>query len=154
MPITLSISLSRKVSKDYQSKGYSVSLNAELPADAGEQNITESADRLFGLCDQLLDHQIQEDTKDTQPNERRRVPSRNGNGYRGNGRSNGKSGGVRALTSAQERAINAMARKLDGQADDFAQHEFGSVVGDLNIRQASELIDVLKSQLDEQQVSR
>ncbi|MFN3166137.1 MAG: hypothetical protein ACE37H_03630 [Phycisphaeraceae bacterium] len=149
MPISLSIGLSRKVSKDYNSRGYSVNLDVELPADAinDQQSIANSADRLFALCDQLLECQIS-----GQGVVAEQTRSSNTNGHR-------RSGGVRTtlnhvngrpLTNAQERAINSMARKLGNDADHYAEHEFGSVLADLDVRQASQLIDILKTELPTQ----
>jgi len=152
MPISLSIGLSRKVSKDYNSRGYSVNLDVELPADAinDQQSIADSADRLFALCDQLLDRQIAEQKGESSG----RAPVtwtsniRKTNGTNGRSRGGNSNGGDRLLTTAQGRAIESMARKLGRSADEYAEHEFGSVVGDLSIRQASELIDILKQEIE------
>lgn len=156
MPISLSIGLSRKVSKDYNSRGYSVNLDVELPADAinDQQSITDSADSLFALCDQLLDRQIAEQQNESAA--RKQQPR--SNGYRkpatqrrpSNGNGNGRS-----MTNAQSRAIESMARKLGEDPNEWARHEFGQELSQLNIRQASEMIDGLKQAIEQkEQVGR
>lgn len=152
MPISLSIGLSRKVSKDYNSRGYSVNLDVELPADAinDQQSIADSADRLFALCDQLLDRQIAEQ----KPASIDRGPAprtsnfRKSNGTNGRSRGSNGNGGGRLLTTAQGRAIESMARKLGEDQNEWARHEYGQEVSQLDIRQASELIDILKQEIE------
>lgn len=148
MPISLSIGLSRKVSKDYNSRGYSVNLDVELPADAinDQQSIANSADQLFALCDQLLDRQIAEgqaEKKDPQ-----RGGSINGHPRRGGGRPMPSNGNGRLMTNAQTRAIESMARKIGEDPSEWARHEFGQEFNQLNIRQASEMIDSLKQAIE------
>lgn len=158
MPLKLSIGQSRKVSQDYNSRGYSINLDVELPADAAGDpaTITTTAEQLYDLCDQLLERQIAGAS-----NER---PAQNGTGRRtysrrkptdhsnGNGRTNRskRSGSQpRRLTNAQERAIHTMAGRLDQDADEWATHEFAvDGVTNLNVRQASQMIDALKSELE------
>jgi hypothetical protein len=152
VPISLSIGLSRKVSKDYNSRGYSVNLDVELPADAinDQQSIADSADRLFILCDQLLDRQIEEQRGEARP-ERHQDRS---NGYRKQvtqGRTSSGNGNGRSMTNAQSRAIETMARKLGEDPKEWARHEFGQELSQLNIRQASEMIDGLKQAIDERE---
>ena len=151
MPITLNVGLSRKVSQDYNSRGYSINLNVELPVDAvnDPSTITQSADQLFGLCDHLLDQQIKGDggSNSTEPTSRGNGRSKpNGRTYRRNG--NGQSNGARSLTNAQERAITNMARRIEQDADDWARQEFDADVSQLTVKQASQLIDQLKQEIE------
>lgn len=152
MPISLSIGLSRKVSKDYNSRGYSVNLDVELPADAinDQQSIADSADRLFTLCDQLLDRQITEQQGGAEPN---RQQGRS-NGYRKpvtQRRTSNSNRNGRSMTNAQSRAIESMTRKLSEDPNEWARHEFGQELSELNIRQASEMIDALKQAIEDRE---
>lgn len=149
MPITLSIGLSRKLSKDYNSHGYSVNLDVELPAEAvnDQQSISESADRLFQMADRLIDQQIAGHQQEVAE------PGRtSGSNYQrtstGSGRSNASNRNGRGITNAQSRAIESMARKLGQEPEAWARHEFGQEVQQLTIRQASELIDMLKQEIE------
>ena len=72
----------------------------------------------------------------------------NGNGTNGNGHGNGSArSGVPGITQAQAKAIESIAAQMNESADRVAQDEFGQNVNDLTIRQASELIDLLKKQM-------
>ncbi|MEM9109130.1 MAG: hypothetical protein AAGC72_03830 [Planctomycetota bacterium] len=148
MPISLCIGLSRKVSKDYNSRGYSVNLDVELPADAinDQQSIADSADQLFALCDQLLDRQIA--GQQSERVEQQQGRSTNGYPRRGGGRPSTANGNGRSMTNAQTRAIESMTRKLGEDPNEWARHEFGQEFNQLNIRQASEMIDSLKQAIE------
>ncbi len=157
MPITLNIGLSRKLSKDYNSTGYSISLNAELPADATQDvgRLQAEADRLFELCDQILVDQIAEgDNGPPKHTTDRRGSDRNvhrgGNAHR----SSTPRDNVRRLTDAQARAIRNMARRANEDPDQLAGHEFGVDLADLDVKQASELIDLLKDRIESPAGSR
>jgi hypothetical protein len=70
----------------------------------------------------------------------------------GGDRTSGGSGGDRPLTQAQQRAITNMVKRLDEDGDAWVHHEFGvDKVADLSVRQASEFIDVLKANIEDQQ---
>jgi len=174
--LKINVGLSRKVSQDYQSKGFSLNIEGELPSEIlTDQNaLAEAADNLFTVANQLLDEQIQKATSvENAPRTRR--PSRtpyprpqNGhtrqpqqaNGYRqnsppqpvgtnGNHTPNGNGNGERLLTQAQSRAIGNMARKLGQDPDQWVQEQYGVVqVGELTLKQASEAIDLLKQSIE------
>ena len=161
MPIQLNVGLSRKLSKDYNSHGFSINVDAELPATAIDDpnEIAERADYLFRLATDILDEQVNATgTGDDPP-----APSRNGRTYangtgRRNGtgrngsrtRSNGSKNGSepRPMTDAQRRAITKMARKVGTDAEAVAYDEFGTELNDLDIKQASSLIDNLKDEIE------
>ena len=63
----------------------------------------------------------------------------------GNGRDASRSQNGRGATQAQIKAINAIASQLGIDAGTEARHEFGTELPDLSIRDASKLIDLLKS---------
>ena len=156
MPLKLTIGQSRKVSKDYNSQGFSVSLDAELANEAVNDPavIHDAANRLFEFCDQLLTEQVnqhQRDRSQNKPNSRHNGNGRHGTPTRpnGNGQSDHRREEPRRLTSAQQRAITNMARRLDQDADDWAAREYDvDGVTNLTVRQASDLIDQLKREIE------
>ncbi|MCL2641556.1 MAG: hypothetical protein FWD53_11970 [Phycisphaerales bacterium] len=170
--LKINVGLSRKVSQDFQSKGFSLNIESELLSEIiNDQNtLSDSVNNLFAVANQLLDEQIQNDAGNQATIGARRIPastygrSPNGhtrqpvrtNGYRQNGSNghnghtptptNGNAGGERLLTQAQTRAITNMAKKLNQDPDQYTQDLFGVArVGELTIKQASEAIDALKN---------
>jgi hypothetical protein len=105
--LKVNIGLSRKLSADYQSKGYTLNIEGELPSDVLNNHVAlaDATNKLFDLANQLLDEQIQNDSGTQSTSRSRRAPgpsysrSPNGhtrqpvrsNGYRQNG-SNGQNG--------------------------------------------------------------
>lgn len=168
MPLTINVGGSRKVSQDYNSRGFSLNIEGELPAEAinDPDRVAESAQHLFQLCDDLLDEQVRQATGQNGAGETK-SPTRsrsNGNGN-GSGRKaatttrryekndNGRSGnGARAegrgITAAQQRAVTNMAKRLDYDPDAVAHEEFGTPVAELTVKQASGLIDLLKKEIE------
>jgi len=169
--LKVNVGLSRKVTEDYNSQGFSLNIEGELPSDVLNDSdaLAESTNRIFDLANALLDEQVRKATNpepdirsernggngnghSTNGNGNGRTYSRpsNGNGNGGNGHNgNGHNGGERLLTQAQFRAITNMARKVNVDADLWARDEFGvSKVGELTVKQASEAIDLLKQQIE------
>ena len=89
--------LSRKVSKDYQSTGYSVNIDGEITAPVSDPNaVVEQVKEIFDLTAAALDAQIERSQSDAAiasrdeqpraavrqpaPENTRRVPVSNGNG--------------------------------------------------------------------------
>ena len=140
MPLTINVGLSRKASKDYQSSGVSINVTAELDQSllARPRELQVEIDRLYAQAEDGLARQA----------DRSDEPG-NGSGRLGNGRSNGgpsrtgSNGG--GMTTSQERAIHAIAKRLNIDAADECHHEFGLDLKRLGIREASALIDHLKS---------
>ena len=65
---------------------------------------------------------------------------------RGSQNSSGNGNGQpRAATGSQLRALNAIASRLDLDLEDECHHEFGCRPKELNVRQASQMIDDLKA---------
>lgn len=167
MAITINVGGSKKASRNFNSEGVSLNVTAEVPNDAlaDPQKIADTAHDLFDLVNGLLDEQIaklsQGDTKPSSGNtyQGNGRSSSNGNGrgrYQSNSRSNGNGRSDRnpdrPLTQAQQRAITNMVKRLNEDADAWVHHEFGvDKVADLNVRQASEFIDTLKSAIEEPQ---
>ena len=138
MPLTINVGLSRKASKDYQSSGVSINVTAELDQSllARPRELQTEIDRLYAQAEDGLARQVD---RSDEP----------GSGRPGNGRSNGgpsrtgTNGG--GMTTSQERAIHAIAKRLNIDAADECHHEFGLDLKRLGIREASALIDHLKA---------
>ncbi len=124
MPMTLTINRNRKTSHNYNSEGYGVSLSVELDQgllsepDALQQEIS----RLYDEAETALEHQV-------------------------NGHSNCSHIHRQApATQAQHRAIEAIAREIGVDPATEAKQRFGWNLEQINIRQASQMIDHLKRQ--------
>ena len=174
MPLTVNVGLSRKVTEDYNSRGFTLNIAAELPANLVEDpnGLAEATNNLFQLATDLLDDQVQQATGGTKPparpdgrngEQRPCPPQRPANGSRpgnGNGNGNGNGGGrgyrsggnghdaEREITQAQARAIQNMARRLKEDADAWASEQFGVPVRELTVKQGSQLIDQLKAAIE------
>jgi hypothetical protein len=174
MPTVVTVGLSRKLSKDFQSQGFTLSIQSELPATAVQdpETMARATQELYQLAEDLIDEQVRKaDDLPTKRTPERPSPTRNpepvpgrqasgrasGQSYRGGGtqasRSNGNShangqANVRGITDAQARALDKMARAADTTAERIAHDEFGVAMQDLTVRQASQLIDQLKQSLD------
>ncbi|MCL2648363.1 MAG: hypothetical protein FWD61_15360 [Phycisphaerales bacterium] len=150
MPLSINVGLSRKASKDYQSTGYSINVTAELDqsllAKPGE--LQAQIDGLYAQAEDAINRQVKTRAAETgtvNGESHYRSPV-NGNGYvNGNGRatSNHNGGGV---TKSQARAIESIADRAGLDPTQEAHDLFGVSLDELTIKQASELIDHLKSQ--------
>ncbi len=167
MPIKVNVGLSRKMSQDYNSRGFSLNIEAELPATAinDPSVLAETVNHVFQLADDLLEEQIknagannghakkpqrsitpdQESTTTDSSTRTMRKP----NGQRSHNGGNGNSPGqLRGITDAQIRAIGNMAKRLDVDADQWAETEYGVPVRNLALKQASAFIDTLKQEFE------
>jgi len=149
MPLTINVGLNRKASKDYQSTGAPINLTAEL-----DQSLLARPDELQGAVSELYEQaELALDRKmDGGPSPAAVSSDRtrfNDNGRSsltgGNGRDARRSQNGRGATQAQLKAINAIAGQLGIDAGAEVRHEFGTELPDLSIRDASKLIDLLKS---------
>lgn len=163
MPVRIVVNRTRKLSKDYNSEAYGLSLDTEYNGDVGAdpQAFAEQVNQLFDLIETLLDAKVngargeKNTTMRTHTSTRStgNVNSRPTNGgrepHRGNGNDHGNgNGGPRKLTYAQEKAIKNMARKLDQDPDRWSQEDHGVPVRELTVKQASQLIDALKHEIE------
>ncbi len=158
MPLLINVGLNRKASKDFQSVGVSLNLTAELDqallTDA--PRLQSEIDRIYGQAEEALERQI---TAMSTPQTRGSLaqlgvgpsnghaapatPAALANGKFGNG-SNGGSG-VRPATESQVRALRAICKRARLDLDRAAHDEFGvGSAEQLDVRQASQLIDLLK----------
>lgn len=162
MPLTINVGLSRKASKDYQSTGVSINITAELDQSllAKPEELQSQIDELYGQAQQAIDRQV-ESLRETEPRgqqQQRRYPPRQDNRPRNGSRNNsgGNSGGngryseprrqaPPVMTHSQRRAIESIAQRLDLDPVDHIDREFGWAFQELTLKEASQIIDHLKS---------
>ena len=161
MPLKLNVGVSRKVGlPDYGSVGASCNLEMELDAGLLEKDLDGFHDRIRGayvaahqaVHDELARLQVPLDTSSEGPpqNPARKI-ARNGHGREdGNGssaRAQGDRPRVRKpATPSQVKAILAIARRQNADLGVLLQQEYQPEhPKDLTIRQASDLIDLLKA---------
>lgn len=163
--LKINVGLSRKITEDYNSRGFSLNIEGELPSDLlhDPRRLEESTDQLFELANRLLDDQVNQAIRPTakpsngnghsrrydgpteQKVDRRPTSNQNGNG---NGHNS-----ERQLTQAQGRAITNMTRKLGVSTEDWLEENFQVYeVGHLSLKLASQAIDRLKKELETQGV--
>jgi hypothetical protein len=161
MPLNVNVGLSKKISRDYQSTGLSVNLTAELDATllAKPEELQVQIDNLYLQAQSALERQVKNtgEANGSRPHGNTARPSARANQSRnraegnwngnGNGNNNGhaRSNGGSSMTESQRRAIDSIARRLDIDPNLEAREIIGSELDSLSIRQASELIDHLKS---------
>jgi len=151
MPLSINVGLSRKASKNYQSNGVSINIVAELDAAllARPEELQQQIDGLYQQAQNAIDRNT------TTPEPRRSVNGRNysdrndrhrGDDYgQANGNGQTRRNGNGAMTESQRRAILAIARRCNADVDYEAREIIGADFDDLTLRQASELIDHLKT---------
>ena len=164
MPLVVNVGLNRKASRDYQSAGVSINLSAEL--DSGLINdparLQAEVAKVYAQAQAALEGQVQAMSGVTavtaseqeipslpQPAAPGRGPQhRNGsNGsHSGNGNArNGYGGPVRPATESQLKALKSICKRMNLQLDHEVHDEFGlESVAELDVKQASALIDLLK----------
>ncbi len=158
MPLKLNVGLSRKVTEDYNSRGFSLNIEGELPADTmtDPQTLAGKVQQMFQLADDLLEQQVQEAigaTRDRSRGGGRENGRSNGHPYR-NGRTRGNGygkqhrNGDRLITQAQTKAVQNMAKRIGWDPETCAYDEFGVALAELTVKQASDLIDILKKQIE------
>lgn len=153
MPLTINVGLSRKASKDYQSTGTSINVVAELDQSllARPVELQHQIDELYRQAQDALDRQAaginrplqpNAPTRSTEPAGRFKGKAARQDASRGNGTQRVAAG---LMTESQRRAINAIATRLGIDPHLEARDIVGPDLDQLTIRQASELIDHLKS---------
>jgi hypothetical protein len=159
MPLLINVGLNRKASKDFQSVGVSLNLTAEL--DQGLLNdpprLQSEIDRIYGQAEEALERQItamgtesKQALPSTAPSPRTPIHTSGPdalkpqtNGKSANGSFHG--GAVRPATESQVRALRAICKRARLDLDREAHDEFGVESADqLDVKQASQLIDILK----------
>ncbi len=161
MPLSINVGLNRKASHNYQSTGVSINVTAELDATllAKPDELQQQIAGLYSQAESALERQAAQlappeppRTNGTRANGSQRNYDRS-NGSRGyaersqgnsNGGGNGHNRGGR-MTDSQRRAIEAIARRVNADPAYEAREITGAELEDLTVRQASDLIDHLKS---------
>jgi len=144
MPLTINVGLSRKASENFQSQGVSIKVSAELDQSllADPRRLQHEITGLYEQAEIALEHQS--NTRNPKVGRIGRVghhqerPSENHT----NGQRNGNQ---RAATGSQLRALHAIADRLDLDLEDETQHVFNCRPKELDVRQASQMIDDLKA---------
>jgi len=142
MPLSINVGLSRKASKDFQSSGVSINVTAELDQAllAKPDELQKQVGSLYDQAEQALDRQARRLASIDRDERCQHDDRGNGNGRRGASRANGGS-----MTDRQRRAIFAIADLIGLDPLQESRDIIGPDVDDMSIRQASELIDHLKS---------
>jgi len=148
MPLTINVGLSRKASKDYQSSGTSINITAEL--DQALLARPDDPQRQIGDLYRQAEHAVARQASQPAPTPAssqdltHAASGGNGNGRNG-GNGNGGNGHVAPMTQSQLRAIHAIAKRLGIDPADECIRQFGWELNRLSIRDASTVIDHLKS---------
>lgn len=142
MPLKLNIGLSKKVGEsNYGSRGASVNVEVEVESALANDpdKLKERIRRVFSLVrDSVAEELNGVGNGATQKNQ----PPTNGNGV-GTNKDHGQK--PRPATQSQVRAIAAIAKRLQINLDELLNRFQVRRAQDLSIREASQLIDELKS---------
>jgi hypothetical protein len=171
MPMTLTLSLSKKLTENFNSTGLSVTIGAEVDHSllAEPAALQGRIDRLFAECDLAIERKLaamsggaaptslvgaaEALTKATTPG----VPMAASQpqlghaqgGNLGNGQAKPSHSRGRPATESQLRALRSIARRLGIDLQQEAYHEFAvASPEDLSITAASQLIDALKERAE------
>jgi len=149
MPLSINVGLSRKASKDYQSTGVSINVTAELDSAllTKPAELQQQVEGLYRQAQEALDRQtgaVAAAPSASRPSVGTSMrPTPNGHAN-GNGHTNGRATGG-GMTASQRKAIISIAQRLETNPSPKALELFGTEFDALTIRQASQLIDDLKS---------
>lgn len=140
--IKLNAGISRKVGEpDYGSRGASVNMELEVESNLvnDPNGLMDRIRRLFALAREAVDQELN-------PAARTAAGRRAPNGR--NGAADGKNGNTapRPATASQLNAIRTIAEQLGADPEAASRDEIGVPLSQLTLRQASDLIDRLKSQ--------
>jgi len=138
MPLKISVGLCKKSGlPDYGSVGANCNVEFEVDQSLLENDLQAFHQRVakaYSACRQAIDDELGRD----------KAPQNGGNGHTG-----GSSPAPRPATQSQVRAIHTIARRQGLELTAQLQTRFGVYrVEDLDIRQASELIDAIKPQTE------
>ena len=161
--LKVNVGLSRKLSRDYNSTGFSVNLEGEITAPVNDSDaIMEQVKELFDLVEESLDQQIERtrsiDAQANQDAEPERStnngPARNGygaNGHSANGQRSRPSHDDRPAEPATNKQLQYLlsigkrqrlsTNQLEQQVQEILRREVG--LYDLSKREAAQAIDAL-----------
>lgn len=143
MPLVINVGLNRKSSRNYQSQGTSINITAELdPALlASPQRLQDEIAALYRQAETALDQQSSRIAA-TQPSPSP-DPRLNGPPHAHTTPQRPESP-LRSVTRNQLHALHDLAEGLGTDLESIAREVFAKPPRDLNIREASKLIDQLK----------
>ena len=155
------VSLTRKLSRDYQSTGYTVSIDGEIPCAAEQTGeVQRHIDHLFRLAEDALNQQINRDHSDkpagrngVSTNGRHAGSNGNQNGSRSHGNSAPSANGNQPTEPASVKQTNYIEnlRKRSGmshaQLDDHVQSVLGRhiAINELTKQEAGKVIESLNT---------
>jgi hypothetical protein len=148
MPLTINVGLSRKASKDYQSAGTSINITAELDQAllARPDDLQRQIGDLYQQAEHAMTRQASQPASAPASSQGQGSAPSGGNGNGSNGgNGHGGNGRVAPMTQSQLRAIHAIAKRLGIDPTDECRRQFGWDLNRLSIRDASTIIDHLKS---------
>jgi len=148
MPLSITVGLSRKVSRNFQSTGASINVTAELDSSllARPEELQQQIGQLYLRAETSLHEQMHAmDTAALAPrlNGHDRVNPRDVASDTSGGGSDGAHSQDSAATPNQHRAIAAMAQRLGIDPVSESRDVLGVELEGLRLRQASKLIDHL-----------
>jgi len=157
------VGVSRKMSKDYNSTGFSLNLDAEIQATLDDpEAVVERIKELYDLAEEALDRQISESQEGDsfahrndgrQRSVHHEAPSTNGNGHdhvngNGNGNGNGKSATVEPASNKQVQFLTTLGKRrklFAAKLEAFIEETIGRRCSpyDLTKKEAGRVIDAL-----------
>lgn len=146
MPLLINVGLNRKSSRDYQSRGVSINVTAELDPGllANPPRLQQEIAKLYEQAETALDLQV---GRGVSPNGAQPATSSANRGGMPDGQRR-TDPPPRSMTQNQFRALQDLARDLGADLNSVSQEVAGQPTHDLDIRQASKLIDVLKARVN------
>ena len=155
-----SVGVSRKISENYNSTGFSLNLDGEIQASLDDpETVIERIKELYDLAEEALNQQVDRHQSDSALAARDADPQPGNNGHSNgnangpppsrNGHQNGKPGGAgEPASNKQVQYLQTLAKrqKLFGtKLDDFIEKTIGRHCSpyDLTKKEAGALIDVL-----------
>ncbi len=151
--LKVNVGLSRKLSKDYQSTGFSVNIEGEVTAPTSDpETVVEQVKELYDLAEEALDQQIERSRSvDSLAGRDEERPSRSttqSNGRNQTPQSNDTGTNVEPATEKQINYLLTIGKrqrlstaKLETKITDIIGQEIG--IYDLTKRQAAQAIDAL-----------
>lgn len=111
--LRVNVGLSRKVSRDYQSTGYSINLDNEIPAAPNDPKaILDAIDHLYRLAEDALAREIDRDQGEQAQGRRDELPPANGDNRNPAPADAAPSGSERPRSGQDEAATNKQVQYL------------------------------------------
>jgi len=159
--IRANVGVSRKMSKDYNSTGFSLNLDAEIQATLDDpEAVVERIKELYDLAEEALDRQISESQEDGgfahrdngyPTHAHAATSSSNGHDHgngNGNGNGNGKSANAEPASNKQVQFLTTLGKRrklFAAKLEEFIEQTIGRRCSpyDLTKKEAGRVIDAL-----------